>query len=284
MSQNHLFRKSPSLLGLVSSSFLICAVFANGAPRVAPASRAQAENQSQHPDAELRKQVQGFYDLLQASRYAEAEAFVIPETRQNLRNQSKGSFISFDIKTVKIDSSASPKTATVTTFFQVLRPPIPTVMPMSITTTWLLMDGTWLLRVPKPTSAQEALEAMSNPPPKPPPEDLKFESKTIDLGTVNPDKKTTRYVEFTNISDHPVSLEVETFCTCLTVKNLKREYQPKETGHFILEFNPGDEYRREYGQTILVRTTPGGGENRLTINAYIPPVSGKPTSDPKGAN
>jgi hypothetical protein len=280
MSQNQSARKS-LLLGLVSFGLLVCAVLANGVPAMAAASQAQADNQSQRPEAEVRKQAEGFYKLMQASQYSEAEVFVVPESRQNLRDQSKGSFTSFEIKTIKIDSSAAPQTATVTTLFQVIRPPLPVAMPVSTTTTWVLTDGAWLLRVPKPLSAEEVQKLMGSPPPPPPPDDLKIEDRNLNLGNVLVGQKATRYVQFTNISDHPVSVEVETFCTCLTVESPKKKYQPKETGQLVLVFNPG-EYRGEYAQTVALKTTPGGGESHLLVQAYIPGVNEAPV--PKGSN
>src|SRR5947207_671835 len=116
MIQDHPSRKPSYLLRLVSASLLVFAILANGAARVA-ASDTQSDNQSQQSDADLRKRAQGFYDLMQQSKYEEGEAFVTPETRANLRKQIKGSFVSYEIASTKIDSSTSPKSATVTTHF-----------------------------------------------------------------------------------------------------------------------------------------------------------------------
>jgi hypothetical protein len=283
MSQNQP-APNPFLLGLLSLSVLVCAVLASGAPTVAVVSQAKTENPS-HPEAQVRKQAQAFYNLMQASQYSDAEAYVLPDTRQNLRNQSKGTFMSYDIKAIKIDSSATPQTATVTTMFQVLRPPLPMAMPVSVTTTWVLTDNVWLLRVPKPLSSEVAQQLMSQPPPPPPPDDLNIavEDRSLNLGTITVGQKPRRIVQFTNISDHPVSVEVETFCSCLTVENSKKIYQPKETGQLVLVFDPGED-RGDYAQTIVLRTSPGGGESHLLVRAYITPTNASPAAVPKGTN
>jgi len=224
----------------------------------------------------LRQRVQDFYTLMQASHYEQAESFVTPETRKYLHDQSKGSFLSFSVSGVKFDQARPPKRAEVSVIISTMHPPIPTPMPVSFKTNWVFTDGNWFVVVPTPPSAQESMDHMLNPPPPPPrsPDEIQFADKLVDMGTVKYREKGVARFAFKNTAKYPVTLEVDTHCDCLIVKNLKKEYLPNESSEFVVEFDPA-KFAEFYGQSLTVHTKPGNTETLLTVKAYVPRDSGK---------
>jgi hypothetical protein len=240
----------------------------------APSWRAvQPTKSSKAPEEVLRKRVQDFYTLLHDYRYDKAEVFATPATRANLRTQSKGAFLSFSIASMQFDT---PKKAQVSVIISTMHPPIPTPMPVSFNTTWVFIGGNWFIQMPKPPTVEQAAAGTTSIPPALPrlPDEIEFDSKMADMGTVKLTEKGIARIPFRNVTDHAVSLEVVTHCDCLVVTNLKKEYAAKESASLVIEFDPA-KFTDNYGQSVTVRTKPGNTESLVTVTAYIPRDSGK---------
>ncbi len=219
----------------------------------------------------LRDRVNKFYGLMRLGRFDDAEAFITDDTKPNFREEPKGPFLSFEIVGIKFETqgSAGPTRARVTVSLEIFTPPNPQTVSRQAITPWIRAGDTWLLESPKFKNA-DFRDLTKSAPRKPlPPVEVKFEKDRFAMGNVIRGQKATARFAFKNISDHPVSLEVSTFCDCLVVKNLKAEYKPGESGEFTVEFD-STEYLDEYAQTIVAKSSPGGAETHLLITGYVP--------------
>jgi hypothetical protein len=246
-------------------------------PNLLPSSgRIEAQRKDAAPGYEqaLRARVEGFYGLLQVGKYVEAEAYITEASRQNFRDWPKGPFLSFEITAFKFETkqSGTPDRVQVTVEQQVFVPPSPAPVAAQSITNWLRVGDTWVLDAPKveiPTF-QRLFDRKPKPGrAAPPPIEVKFEKDRASMGNISHGQKGTVHFAFKNISDHTVSLEVNTFCECLVVKNLKPEYKPGEVADLTLELD-STEYLEEYAQTIIVKSSPGGAQTNLLVSGYIP--------------
>jgi hypothetical protein len=231
---------------------------------------AQAKEVAPVYEQALRNRVEQFYSLMQLSRFADAEVYVTEATRQNFIDQPKGPFLSFEISTIKFEAkaNATPDKAEVTVQQEVFVPPAPAPIRATSVTTWIRIGDTWMLQAPKvdiPTFTKLFDRKPKGPRPPPPPVEVKFDKESAEMGKVTRGQKGFAHFKFKNISDHPVSLEINTYCDCLTVKNLKPEYKAGESGEITVELD-STEFLEEYMQTIMVKTLPGTAETRLLIS------------------
>jgi hypothetical protein len=246
-----------------------------GLPIGSPALLSQ---QSVSQEKELRDRVERFYSLLQENRLSQAMNFVTEETGDNFLSWPKGDFTTPKILEVKPSGPSSPSRAEVTVDVQIPGP-VGTPIHLKSTTSWTLANGTWLLVAAKATSGGLQKVFTQPAPPPPPPPELKFEKDAFSFGQVDGGGTTTATFEFKNIADHSVHLDITTFCECLVVKDLKKEYQPGESGKFKVDFHAQDySVGFSYGQSILVKTRPGPGGQALLIEGFImpKPASAKP--------
>ncbi len=253
-----------------------------GGSQSGPAAQA-----AQGEEQELQGRVQEYYSLLQVGRWAEAERYLTEDSKENFRNQQKSPFVGFEIKSVKLEPDG--KTATTLVLVQTLVPAFSlTPMPVSSTTSWRLVQGAWYAVIPKP--APNAWKAAFSPPPGgsaakqvPHLEELKFKGHTYYFAVIPPGKVKVVRFPFKNVTDHAVTItEVVTGCDCLKAKIDKKRYEPGESGELAVEFDPSD-YAREYAQTIVVRTDPGGLVTFLNVKGYVippPNEASKPAQAP----
>jgi hypothetical protein len=219
----------------------------------------------------LRRRVTEYYSLMQVGRWADAKELITAESRDTFLIGHKGPFAEYSIKSVTITAD---KKATV-----VVKLLIPTGMsvalvPVERSTTWRLVQNEWYLELPQaelnPVTQLYRARPGGAAKSVPPALEVRFKSNEINIGKIEPDHPTEARFEFTNVTDHPVTLEVFTSCECLTVKGLKRSYAPGELGEFTLVFDPAN-YKERYIQTIVVTTQPGGSRIFVDFRAYVIP-------------
>lgn len=237
---------------LVCSSVLLVGPFLS---RATEASR----------EAALRKRVEEFYRLLQQGNRAEAEKYVVEESRKSLGKEYPELVPRFEIDSIQLD--ADGQQATVMVRVEAFMPSLakPVLIPRS--TRWRLVEGTWYVILPK----QEAKPAARRGPPPP---EIKFETLHQDLGTTQPGHIKTARFPFTNISNHVVTIaQVLTGCDCLKARDDKKTYKPGETGELIVDFDPaGAQFELDnvaFSQTITVKTDPGGAITPLIITCRV---------------
>ena len=222
----------------------------------------------------LRARVEDFYSRMQLSRWAQAEAYVTEESKDDFRNESKKPFLGFQVESVKLDSDGG--SATVVVRLQVFTAFSPAPIPFPRTTQWRLVDGLWYVVAPKPRpgrlqSAFGSLQGKSSSAAARQPEELKFKGRHYDLGRFQSGQVKLARFPFTNVTDHVVTLTaVLTGCECLQVKTEKKEYEPGESGELMIEFDPTD-YKYKYEQTVVVKTDPGDLTTYLHIRAFVLP-------------
>jgi hypothetical protein len=237
-----------------------------------PSSAGTPSEQTPAYEQSLRARVQQYYGYMQQGKYTEAATLVTKATRDNFQNTHKGPFLSFNLDTIRFDppGSPSPKKAEVTVMLETFPFGSVSTLHSPETTNWVRLGEIWSLEAPPPHVATfEELTKGGHPGQRQaPPDELKFTSVKSDLGKLKPGDIGVALFPFKNVSDHPVSLEVTTYCDCLVVKNLKKKYQPGETGELRLDFNSTN-YLDEYAQTIFVKTSPGGVVTRLWITGYV---------------
>ena len=216
----------------------------------------------------MRARVDRFYSLIQEGHISQAMNLVTEDTRDNFLGWPKGDFTSAKILDLKPSEPASHERADVTVDLQV---PGPTGTPihMKSMTSWKLVDGVWFLVAAKAQPPNFQKIFMQTAAPSQPPE-LQFEKEEFLFGEVASGGTTTATFEFKNIADHPVQLDITTYCDCLVVKDLKKQYEPGETGKFKVDFH-AQVYpiKISYSQTLLVKTRPGLGGQSLLIKGYI---------------
>jgi hypothetical protein len=88
------------------------------------------------------------------------------------------------------------------------------------------------------------------------------------MGKLAIGEKGVSLFRFKNVADHPVSLEVSTFCDCLVAKGLKKQYLPGESGELRLDFDSTN-YLDDYAQSIFVKSHPGGITTKLLITGFV---------------
>jgi len=222
----------------------------------------------------LRKRAQDFYGLMQLGRWDQAEGFISADTRENFHNAQKSAFLGFEVGSVEVAPGGEDATVEVT--MQIVTSNVAAPGPISVPqkSHWRRVDGVWYMVVPPPANAGTQLGSLfagsavkSQVAPRA--EELKFKGHRYILGKIGKDQVRMARFPFTNVTDHAVSLSsVVTGCDCLEVKTTKREFKPGESGELDIQFNPKD-FEREYLQTIVVKTDPGGVTSHLTVVAYV---------------
>lgn len=254
----------PPASSLRSALLLFIFGFALGAV----ASTAQA------PDLErsLRARVEEFYGLLQMGQYTKAEKYVWEDSRENFRNQERGSMLGFEVDSIKVDPDG--KTATVGVKIQVFAPMTAIAVTLDRTSQWCLAEGTWYVVAPTPQSTPANLASLKSAGKTPvrPPAQLKFKDYVLDFGRIKSGETTTVRFLFTNVTDHEVTITgVLTGADCLTAKVAKKRYKPGESGELVVQFDSTG-YDQPYAQTIVVKTDPGGLRTNVNIKGYIEPL------------
>ena len=230
------------------------------------------------PQERLRQRVEQFYALMQLGHWEQAEAYVVPDSRENFRKQPKNPFLGFKLESLDVD--ADGQSATVRLQMEVVSTMSAGVVAVPQTSHWMFIDRQWYLAVPDPANQGKNFQALfsgKEGPAAPAPEELKFKGSRYALGKLQPTEIKVASFPFTNVTNHVVTLtSVETYCPCLQVKSGKKEFKPGESGDLVIEFNPAG-FSREYMQTIVVKTDPGDLTTRLMVMAYvIPPEPERP--------
>ncbi len=233
---------------------------------------ANADSSLEEAKAALRARVEEFYSLLQVGRWDPAEAYVVENSREAYRKESKNPFLGFQVDSIKLDPDG--KSAAVVVQIQFIAAFSPTPVSLARTTRWKLMEGTWYIEIPPAQPRVDNSLALFQPTPKTsasPPEELKFKGHRFGLGKMQPGEKKVARFPFANVTDHVVRItEVLTGCECLKVRLEKEEYKPGESGEIVVEFD-STRYENEYTQTLVVRTDPGNIPVYLTVNAFVIP-------------
>ena len=227
----------------------------------------------------LRKRVEEYYSLLQLGRYTQAEDYMTPDSKEIFRKVPKSPFLGYQISSVKFDSEnkAAAVVVQVRAFMGGLSSK-PVDMPYN--TNWRLVEGTWYLTLPKdlPTSPINAIAKQGSPPSSPRPIELKFKGYHYNLAQIDQGQKKVARFPFTNQADHVVTITaVITGTPLLTVESYKKQYKPGESGEVAIDFTPVD-IEKEYAQTVVLKSDPGGLITYLTVTAYVIP---KPRELPK---
>jgi hypothetical protein len=228
--------------------------------------------------------VQQYYSYMQLGKFGEASAMVTKATRNNFLNTHKGPFLSFEFSTIRFDpaDSANPQKAEVTVQLETF--PFGAVAPVHSpeTTAWILEGKAWYLEAPEPHVAnfEKLFEGGKQAKPAPP-EEAKFTAFNSDMGKLAVGEKGSAVFQFKNIANHPLTLEVSTYCDCLKLTNLKKQYQPGETAELRFTFDSTN-YLDDYSQTVFVKTGPGGATIRLLVTGFVlRPGMEKPPEKPE---
>jgi hypothetical protein len=229
----------------------------------------------------LRTRVEEFYVLLQQGMWTRAEAYVTEDSLEEYRSQSKNRLLGCQIESTKVDPDGQSATAVVRVKFVAGLPPVPMEIPR--TTRWRLVGDRWYLVTPRrDLNALQSLFASRStktPGKEIAREELKFKGHRYNFATIQPGQIKVARFPFTNVTDHVVTLaQVLTGCKCLQVKTEKKLYKPGESGEVVIEFDPTG-YERDYAQTIVVKTDPGGLSTHLNVTGFITP---RPRQAPKG--
>lgn len=259
--------KRISTLGLVGICVLLLA--AEGIAQQGPSSQAR-EN--------LKRRVEEYYTLLLSSRVADAEAYVTKDSVENFRRLKNNAFVSFKVKAVNLDAEGTSAEVETTVYF--ISPQAAEPLPFQRKTNWRLEDGEWRLFLPivKPRSLENVYvpgQPLRKRSTAPAPVDLQFAENRVSLGTVYTDERPKVRFSFTNTSDHPVQIEVQTGCECLRAIEDDKTYQPGESGEVAIQFDPTG-YLFFYKQTVTVKTEPGGRSHPLLIEARVLPAAARP--------
>jgi beta-lactamase regulating signal transducer with metallopeptidase domain len=248
---------------------------AGAAPSAAPAlpAASPAHAPTEAPDVPaLHARVQQYYSYMQQGRYGEAASFTTKATRNNFLNTHRNQFLSVKIDSVQlwgVKTADGPYRAQVTA--QLETSPFGAVATVFSpeTTTWAQVGKTWYLEAPAPhVPTFEELTAGGKPNKPEAPVDVKFATTESDMGKLKHGETGVAIFPFKNTTDHPVTIEVSTYCECLVVKNLKKRYQPGETGELRLDFN-SSQYLDDYAQTIFVKTLPGGATTSVHVKGFV---------------
>ncbi|HEV2495143.1 MAG TPA: DUF1573 domain-containing protein [Terriglobia bacterium] len=242
-------------------------------PTSAQAAGSGAATESAEVDA-LRKRAQDFYGLMQLARWDQAEGFISADTRENFHKAQKSPFLGFNVGSVEVAPGGVDATVEVT--MQIVTSNVAAPGPINVPqkSRWRRVDGVWYMIVPPPENSGAQLgNLFGKGAPKsqvaPRAEDLKFKGHRYILGKIGSDQLQTARFPFTNVTDHVVTLSsVVTGCDCLEVKTTQKEFKPGESGELDVQFNPKG-FEREYMQTIVVKTDPGGVTSHLTVGAYV---------------
>ena len=232
----------------------------------------------------LRTRVQQFYSYMQLSQYADAAALVTKATRDNFQNTHRNPFLSFSLGTIRFEPAGSPapKKAEVTVDLQVFPFGATATLHAAEATAWVQEGNNWYMEAPKPHVAtfEELTKGGKQAKPEAP-EEIKFATLQRDMGKLAIGEKGVALFAFKNSSNHPVTLEVTTYCDCLVVKNLKKQYQPGESAELRLEFDSKN-YLDDYAQSVFVKSLPGGTTTKLLVNGFIlRPGQEKPVEKPE---
>jgi len=235
------------------------------------------------PEQVLRGRVEDFYSLIQLGRWAQAEAYVSPDSLETFRSGPKNPFLDFQVKSVNLEPDQ--QSAQVEVQLQVVNPAsLGTPLALAQTTHWRLEGGVWRVVLPKPASMASLFNDQGEKKSPPPPEELKFKGHRYGFGKMKPGEIKTAVFPFTNATNHDVTISaVLTGCDCLRAKFNKKTYKPGESGELAIEFDSGH-LEQTYEQTIVVKTDPGDLRTLLTVQGYIAPREApKPVGQPPQA-
>ena len=220
----------------------------------------------------LRKRVDEFYQLLQAVRIEQAEAFVTPDSKEVFRREKAGGFLGFKIDSVRLEPGGGK--ATVVVRVQQIVPHMMSPMTVPRETEWVWVDGLWYVAVTAPAAQEGDMKSLfkgTGVKSKTPPGDLKFKDNRYVMGKIQTGQVTVAKFPFTNTSDHAVTLSrIDTFCDCLKAKVAKEEFKPGESGELDVEFDSKG-FKLDYAQTIVVKTDPGNQTAYLSVVGYVVP-------------
>ena len=215
----------------------------------------------------VQQRAEEFYSLLLSNRVTDGEAYVTQDTLENYKRLRSNPFQDFEVKSVELDSEGTSAKVETTIMFFIAQ--AGQELPYRRLTNWRLENGEWRMIVPNPI--RRPIERVSQGPPA-----LEFRENRIDLGIFTKDEKKQARFFFTNVTDSPIEIsEVATGCTCLTPTYEQNMYGPGESGELVIEFDPA-KFRSLYGQTIEVKTEPGGRSHLLSIKAEIMPSGWRP--------
>jgi len=272
------------VLGILISIASLCLLCAGGAP--APAQTANQTQQNalgpggqstvaspsvlKAREEDLRRRAEEFYQLLQARRVAEAEAYVAPDSKDKFLQESRSNLLGFKVDTVHLDPDG--RKAVVSVQMQVMMGGMGGPVKMPHQTQWNWVDGLWYLVIQAPNSGGGDVKSLFQAPHvqgKTPPEDLKFKDHEYGMGKIPVGQVATARFPFTNAADHAVTLSsINTFCDCLRAKIAKKEFKPGESGELDVEFDSKG-FSQQYAQTIVVKTDPGNRTVYLSVLAFV---------------
>ncbi len=229
-----------------------------------------AWSQALSSEQALRARVQQFYTHLQMAQFSDALTLVTKATRNDFLNGRHNPPQAFTLDKVRFDppDAPSPKKAEVIVVIDTFAPGSVTPVKIPETSNWVLEGGAWCFEAPKPHVASFGDLTKGGQSKSAAQEEVTFSNFKEDMGKLAIGQKGVATFSFKVVASHPVSLDVSTFCDCLVVKNLKKTYQPGETGSFRIEFDSTN-YLEDYGQTIAVKTMPGGGTTKLLVTGFV---------------
>lgn len=225
------------------------------------------------PEQVLRGRAEDFYSLLQLSRWSAAEKYITPDSLESYRDQNKSPFLGFTFDSIKI--APNGQEATISARVQVFTGVSSMPMWLPRESRWKLVDGAWYVIIPR-ESRVDMKGLFTAPGAKgtaaaPPPEELKFKGLRWNFAMIARGQIKTARFPFTNVTGHDVTItEVAAGCDCLKVKLEKKVYKPGESGTLEIEFDPAG-FARDYAQSIVVKTDPGGLTTYLMVVGYVEP-------------
>jgi Protein of unknown function (DUF1573) len=237
-----------------------------------PLQGASGKQPKRGQEQALRKRVEEYYGLLQLGRLGQAEVYVAADSRETFRKVPRSPFLGFRVISVALspDGMSGVVIVQVRAYLGGLSPnPVET----PYTTHWRLVDGRWYLELPKriPASPLAAISQESRSPRSRRPEELKFKGHRYNLAKIEQDQKKVARFPFTNVTDHVVTIAaVITGNPLLTVEDYKKQYKPGESGELAIQLAPVG-IERDFAQTVVVKTNPGGVITFLTVTAFVMP-------------
>jgi hypothetical protein len=258
---------------------LLCGLACGGA--FAAPFQASGTETSSASEQMLRTRVGELYNALEQGDFAKAATYLTEESKEIYRRRTHQPVQGYQVQSIKLDPGG--QTATVVVLIPVFSPMAAgRPMPVPQTTHWRLLQGAWLLELPKPdpNAMKELFGGNPNkplPPTLPPAvsQALKFDSTWCGLGYVQQGQTKTCRFTFTNVSKQVVKLaEIQTGGDYLRLKTKQREFKPGESGTLEFDFDPSSltiNIRQAFTQAMLVRTEPDNAWTKLTVAAFLVP-------------
>lgn len=101
---------------------------------------------------------------------------------------------------------------------------------------------------------------------------IKFESTTVDLGSINDDKPVAHEFKFTNTGTVPLVIQsVQGSCGCTVPALQKKEYAPGESGAIKVEYNPHNRRGKQHTNVTVTSNDPANPQLKLDIHSNVIP-------------